>query len=80
MIRTKYVGFHWKRNVPPGELSPAAVELTSESEPIDNCLRFHAVGLVDDERAGAVGCIFRTEARWGPLREAERARVAQAAL
>ncbi len=69
----KYIGFHWKRDVPAGELSPAVVELTSEPEPIDTCLQFHAVEVVDEgEKEGAIGPIFRIEASRAKM-EAERA-------
>ncbi|KAK4102520.1 hypothetical protein N658DRAFT_495225 [Parathielavia hyrcaniae] len=49
-FRSKYVCFYWLRHVPVGEhLSSALVELTSASEPIDNCLDFHAVDVADED-------------------------------
>ncbi|KAK4242142.1 hypothetical protein C8A03DRAFT_29727 [Achaetomium macrosporum] len=80
LIRTKYIGFHWKRDVPAGELSPAVVELTSKSEPVDNCLRFHAMEVVEEDgKAGLVGSIFQAEALRAKM-EAEQAQAAQAAI
>ena len=76
----QYIGFHWKRDVPAGELSPAVVELTSEPVPVDTCLQFHAVELVDEgEKEGTVGSIFRIEASRAKM-EAERVQAAQASL
>ncbi|KAK4148739.1 hypothetical protein C8A00DRAFT_19483 [Chaetomidium leptoderma] len=40
---TRYVGFSFTQDISAGELDAAVVELTSESAPIDNCIRFHVI-------------------------------------
>jgi hypothetical protein len=73
----RYIGFHWKRDVPADGLSPAVVTLTSEPEPVDDCLRFHAVEITDEDgKDCAVGHILHAEARRRAEMEAEEAQAA----
>lgn len=60
-FRTRYVGFYFKQDVPAGELRPAVFELTSERDPVDNCLQFRAVEADDYLRNARLEIINRAE-------------------
>ena len=70
LFESKYACFYWLRHIPAGEqLSSALVELTSASEPIDNCIDFHAVEIADEDyRVRTIASVFVDEAH---LEEAE---------
>jgi hypothetical protein len=74
LLQSKYIGFYWKRHVVAREPSPALIELTSETQPVDNCLGFRAVDVVDEEyKAAVLDDTFSSEARKEAI-EAEGAR------
>ncbi|KAK4043570.1 hypothetical protein C8A01DRAFT_12922, partial [Parachaetomium inaequale] len=51
---TKYVGFYFKHDVTAGDLRPAIFMLTSEGDPVDNCIRFHAVEVAEHRKDGVL--------------------------
>ncbi|KAL2167204.1 hypothetical protein VTG60DRAFT_1616 [Thermothelomyces hinnuleus] len=64
LLKSKYISFYWKRHIVAREPSIALVELTSESQPVDNYLGFHAVEVVDEEyKAAVLQDTFASEAR-----------------
>jgi hypothetical protein len=64
LLQSKYISFYWKRHVVAREPSPALIELTSRSQPVDNCLGFHPVEVVDQEyKAAVLDNTFASEAR-----------------
>ncbi|KAK4150909.1 hypothetical protein C8A00DRAFT_36485 [Chaetomidium leptoderma] len=54
LFHTKYVGFYFKQNVIAGQLPPAVFDLTSEGNPVDNCIRFNAVEVDEDHKDGVL--------------------------
>jgi hypothetical protein len=47
LLCSRYLGFFWKRDFPAGE-TPAVIDLTSDAEPVDGCIRFHAVEIANE--------------------------------
>jgi hypothetical protein len=65
LLRTRYVGLSFKQDVPAGELRPAVFELTSEPDPVDGCILFHA-GEPDENRKTGHLETFSHEANMAP--------------